>query len=299
MFRRRTPPNRTGEQENPFLLSFSDLMASLLAVFILTLIVTLIQLEHRKDELDKEREKIKLSLAELLGSLEEIQKVQDSIARSLEGVSRQERSLTAMLEGIQSDLKDRGVTVLIAENGTVLRIPEQQLQFALGKYEVPEIYKDATLAIGKALLNALARDENRALLDTVFLEGHTDSVANSREMGNWGLSTYRAISLWDYWTGAKGVVPELKELKTLPLKPGESNKLLISVSGYSDTRSTHGLLLRDGLKPDRPEDRRIDIRFTLTSSEKENIEKLQDNVQHLMQSTAGLINKLKGDNDGD
>jgi flagellar motor protein MotB len=300
MFRRRQKPKKAGEGENPFLLTFSDFMASLLAIFILVLIVTLIELEKKKDALRKQEEALKkqvdaitVTKGELLKSLEEIQKFQGSIAISLEGVSLRERALSVMLKGIQDDLKERGIEIVLAENGTVLRIPEQQLQFALGKYEIPLAHTGPASAIGQALFQALSKAENRTLLDTVFVEGHTDSVPNSREMGNWGLSTYRAISLWNFWTDKPGELAELKSLRTLPADPKIPAKLLISVSGYADTRSTHGLLDGLTLKNDRAEDRRIDIRFTLVSSEKQSLEGLRGILKAMSDKTNSLIEKLK------
>lgn len=300
MFRRRQKPKKAGEGENPFLLTFSDFMASLLAIFILVLIVTLIELEKKKDALRKQEEALKkqvdaitVTKGELLKSLEEIQKFQGSIAISLEGVSLRERALSVMLKGIQDDLKERGIEIVLAENGTVLRIPEQQLQFALGKYEIPLAHTGPASAIGQALFQALSKAENRTLLDTVFVEGHTDSVPNSREMGNWGLSTYRAISLWNFWTDKPGELAELKSLRTLPADPKIPAKLLISVSGYADTRSTHGLLDGLTLKNDRAEDRRIDIRFTLVSSEKQSLEGLRGKLKAMSDKTNSLIEKLK------
>ena len=289
MFYHRLESAKSGEDENPFLLSFSDLMASLLAIFILVLIVTLV-------ELDKRREELRLSKQELIDSLVDIQQVQDGIVNSLAGVSQREHSLAAMLEGIQKDLKGQGVQVVIAENGTVLRIPEQQLQFALGKYDIPAAHIGPANMIGRALQQALQRPENRRLLDTVFIEGHTDSVSNSKAMGNWGLSTYRAISLWHFWTQTPGELSDLKNLYTIPSEPAQQAKPLISVSGYSDTRSTHGLVEGLGLKDDRPEDRRIDIRFTLVSSDKQDLEGLQENLKRMSDKTNALINSLKSIN---
>jgi flagellar motor protein MotB len=293
MFRRRQITKKSGEGENPFLLTFSDFMASLLAIFILVLIVTLIELEKKKDDLRKQEDEISVAKDELLKSLEDIQKVQDNIAGSLQGVSLRERALSVMLEGIQKDLAQRGIEIVLAENGTVLRIPEQQLQFALGKYEIPPAHTRPASAIGQALLQALSKAENRTLLDTVFVEGHTDSVPNSREMGNWGLSTYRAIALWNFWTNEPGELVALKNLHTLPTDPKTSAKPLISVSGYADTRSTHGLLAGQQLKDDRSEDRRIDIRFTLVSSEKQSLEGLRENMNQMREKTDALIQKLK------
>ena len=293
MFRRRKITKKAGEGENPFLLTFSDFMASLLAIFILVLIVTLIELEKKKDALRKREDEISIAKEDLLKSLEDIQKVQDSISSSLQGVSQRERALMGMLEGIQKELKERGIEVVLAENGTVLRIPEQQLQFALGKYEIPPAHTGPASVIGQALLQALSKAENQTLLDTVFVEGHTDSVPNSREMGNWGLSTYRAISLWNFWTDKPGELSALKVLRTLPADPKTPAKPLISVSGYADTRSTHGLLDGQSLKNDRPEDRRIDIRFTLVSSEKQSLEGLRENMKQMREKTDVLIRKLK------
>jgi flagellar motor protein MotB len=293
MFSRRKPSKSTPADENPFVLSFSDLMASLLAIFILALIVTMLELQKRKEELLREQDKIKITLVELIGSLQEIQTIQTSIASALDGVSQRERSLTAMLEGIQKDLKERGVEVIVAENGSVLRIPEQGLSFALGEYEIPPVVEPNAKAIGQALAHALEQEKNRRMLDTVFLEGHTDGVQNSREMGNWGLSTYRAISLWNYWTLEPGELSQMKELHNLPSNSEQRPRPLISVSGYADTRSTHPPEIAAGMKPDRPEDRRIDIRFTLAASEKKNLEDLQGDLKAMKGKTDGLIEKLK------
>ena len=285
MFRRRQIPKKLEEGENPFLLTFSDFMASLLAIFILVLIVTLIELKKKKDT-------VTIAMEELVEALNEIQRVQEKIAIALQSVSLREGSLAGMLRGVQNELTEQGIKVVLAENDTVLRIPEQQLQFALGKYEVPPVHSSSANIIGRALLNALSKPENRALLDTVFVEGHTDSVPNSREMGHWGLSTYRAISLWNFWTEKSGELSGLKTLRTAPADPNVAPKPLISVSGYADTRSTHGLIDGLSLKNERSEDRRIDIRFTLVSSEKQSLEGLQGEIKQMRAKTDDLVSKL-------
>jgi flagellar motor protein MotB len=293
MFARRKPVKSSAGEENPFVLSFSDLMACLLAIFILALIVTMLELQKRKEELLREQEKIKITLVELVDSLQEIQTIQSNISSALDGVSQRERSLSAMLDGIQKDLKERGVEVIVAENGSVLRIPEQGLSFALGKYDIPTAFEPNAKAIGEALAHAMEQESNRRMLDTVFIEGHTDAVQNSREMGNWGLSAYRAISLWNYWTLKPGELSRMKDLHNLPSNPEQRPRRLVSVSGYAETRSTHSPEIAAALKPDRPEDRRIDIRFTLSASEKKNLEDLQDDLKAMKSKTDALIDKLK------
>ncbi len=286
MFRRTITLPLKKDEDNPFLLSFSDLMAGMLAIYILVLIVTLVELEKRREEL-------RISKKELIASLEGIQKIQDEIRLSISGVVKREQALVLMLREIQDDLKKRGIEVIIAENLKVLRIPEEQLHFALGEYSIPIEHKESANAIGEVLLKSLKQDKNRSLLDTVFVEGHTDSVPNNRAMGNWGLSTYRAISLWKFWTESPGKMSELRELRTISPDSNQFEKLLISVSGYADTRSTHDHLNGIKLKDDRSEDRRIDIRFTLVSSEKRDLKRLQDSLGKLRDQTANIIQKLK------
>jgi len=302
------------EEENPFLISFSDLMASLVAIFILALIVMMIQLHLKQQELIKketaadlmtermeaeaerkarETERLQLSLIKLRMNLEEIQKTQNAIDSALDGVGLRERNLTALLEGIQKELKDKGIEVIVSENGSVLRIPERALSFGLGSHTIDGDFHSAANAIGDALLLALRRQENLELLDTVFIEGHTDDVPNRKDMGNWGLSAYRAISLWKFWTETPGQCVELQDLKTVdrPFDPG--GKPLISVSGYAETRPTGLFSTNSEGQRGNAADRRIDIRFTLASAEKQNLEELKNKMSEMKSMTQSLIDQLK------
>jgi hypothetical protein len=65
------------------------------------------------------------------------------------------------------------------------------------------------------------------------------------------------------------------------------------VSGYAETRSTHPPEIALTMRPDRPEDRRIDIRFTLAASEKKHLEDLQGDLKAMKGKTDALIDKLK------
>ena len=271
MFRKKpTDSKKVGEEENPFLLSFSDLMASLLAIFILALVVMMIKLKE---------------------SLTEIQQAQNAVASALEGVGLREKSLRGMLEDIQHDLKEQGVEVMVSDTG--LHIQEKGLSFELNRFEIQDRYKPAADLIGAALLRALRDESNRKILDTVFIEGHTDSVPNRREMGNWGLSTYRAISLWLYWTETPGTYAELKSLKSLAQ---EKERPLISISGYADTRPLSWEMEKAKIVSEigNPADRRIDIRFTLASQEKKDLSELQEPFQKMRTETDHLINMLEG-----
>lgn len=320
MFRRPShSEQKNGEEENPFLLSFSDLMASLLAIFILALVVMMIQLHlqkrkleedrknmvvirvqyeqmlKEKEALESERQRIRIVLEELRKSLSEIEITQSEVARALEGVGLREKNLEGILVGIQKDLRTQGVEVLVAENGTVLRIPEDALSFKLSEFTIQDQFRKSADIIGATLLKSLENDKNRELLDTVFIEGHTDSVPNRQAMGNWGLSTYRAISLWLHWTDDPGRFAKLKSIKTAVREQGAIERPLISTSGYADTRPADlamvGIAHPNGVG--NPADRRIDIRFTLASSEKKDLGELKGQLDSMRTKTSGLIQMLR------
>jgi flagellar motor protein MotB len=112
-------------------------------------------------------------------------------------------------------------------------------------------------------------------------------------MGNWGLSTYRAISLWLYWTETPGAYAELKRIRSLAQ---DKERPLISISGYADTRPIGLGLVREGSSVEigNPADRRIDIRFTLASQEKKDLSELQVPFQKMRSETDNLIKMLEG-----
>lgn len=289
MFRRRQIPKKAGEGENPFLLTFSDFMASLLAIFILVLIVTLIELDKKKKILNDQQAEMSVKRDKLIASLRDIEKIQQRISGSLRGVSNREQVLKGILEGIKEQLgKSKSpIPIEIVENNTVLRIPGK-LVFETNEHSIQN--KETANEIGEALLYALSQEQNRAILDTVFIEGHTDSQTNKSEMGNWGLSAYRAISLWNLWTGNESSLTALKSLRS-----ADNSKWLIAVSGYAERRPTSGILDPQVLidQPNRQEDRRIDIRFTLMSEEKQSLEELQGSMHEVEEKMKALIFELE------
>src|SRR5699024_4315938 len=103
--------------------------------------------------------------------------------------------------GISQRLADKGITVDVSDDQSILSIPTEQIGFAASSYDIPDSSQDVALTIGKEIGEALRADGVLDAIDTVFVEGHTDNRAFSglEGGGNWGLSTFRAISLWQVW----------------------------------------------------------------------------------------------------
>lgn len=234
LFKRPPPAPASADDENPYLLSFSDIMAGLLAIFILALITLMIRLDQQADKAQQTREQVEQALAEL---------------------AQMEQLRRELLKEVERRLEKRKIRVEISDNHSVLRIPEAQLHFASGRYEIsPEQGRTVTL-IGRVLEDALLRARRLQFIDTIFIEGHTDSQPMSySEMGNWGLSSYRAIAVWKHWTESPG------ELKSFLKMKNRHGKPLFSVSGYAETRR---VVMPDHDAEARRRNRRIDLRFTM------------------------------------
>lgn len=234
--------NSNVDEENPYWMSFSDLMSALLVIFILATVALIIELTQKS-------EKIEASIQEL---------------------QRAEEARRNILVDIKEELAKQNIHVEIVENDTVLRIPESTLSFESGKDTLPENEKTQTevAAIGDALHKAITKQERWKYLDTVFVEGHTDSVnIGYRGKGNWGLSTDRAVSIWKLWQEKNTLMPKLNELKNF------NDQLLFSVSGYADTRRID---LFEQSETQRARNRRIDIRFTVKKPKLEDYKKAKD-----------------------
>lgn len=216
------------DEENPYWMSFSDMMSALLVIFILAAVILILQLMERQKDFDQ-----KVSL------LEQAEQVRRTI-----------------LDEAVDELRQRGIKVEVSENHTVLRIPNALLGFDTGAYEVLPRYQPTALEIGEVINKVISKEHRVNFLDTIFIEGHTDNrpYNNAQIKGNWGLSTFRAISLWQFWSSE---LPEAERLNRLNNQDGDP---LFSVSGYGETRPVND---QQSSEDDYRLNRRIDIRFTI------------------------------------
>lgn len=230
------------DEENPYWISFSDLMSALLVIFILAAVALIIELTQRTQDID--------------AGIEELKKAEQA---------RQD-----ILNEVREDLAKQNIKVEIADNETVIRIPEETLSFKSGEDLIPEGMLDAVKHIGMVLHTAIMKNDRFSYLDTVFIEGHTDSEPITRgkywTKGNWGLSADRAITVWKLWKEDLILEPSLNELKN------HSGEKLFSVSGYAATRRVE---LDESTPELRAKNRRIDIRFTVKRPSIEDLEKIK------------------------
>ncbi|MGO3089759.1 MAG: OmpA/MotB family protein [Galactobacter sp.] len=251
--RQRRSADPSSDEPN-YWMSFTDLMAGLVFVFILAIAALMVQLVQAQQDVKSQQRDF-------------TQKTQD-FSRQVDDLSQAEDMRHEMLIDIKNDLAKQGIQVIVAQNGSVISIPSDLLGFEKGQYDIEGGYKTVSLKIGTAIAESLRSDERRKYLDTVFVEGHTDS-ANFEGLegtGNWGLSTFRAISLWRLWDED---LPKDHRLDSMTRADGEP---LFSVSGYGQTRPIEQDQSTD---TGAAKNRRIDIRFTIVRPDSDQLRKIE------------------------
>jgi len=238
------------DEENPYWISFSDLMSALLVIFILAALALIIELTQKTDSIDE--------------SIKELQKAEQA---------RQD-----ILNEVKEQLAKQNIEVVIADNETVIRIPEETLSFKSGQDLIPDQMIESVKSIGTILHIAIMKNDRFKYLDTVFVEGHTDSVpikfGKYWTKGNWGLSADRAITVWKLWSEELELTPSLNELMN------HSEENLFSVSGYAATRRVQ---LIEKTPEQRAKNRRIDIRFTVKRPSIEDLENIKPKADKQLQ----------------
>ncbi|GBU09475.1 chemotaxis protein MotB [Gammaproteobacteria bacterium] len=272
MRKRLTQSTYNADEENPYWVSFSDLMAALLVIFILASIILIIELTQKTHDFDAN--KIKADAAELALQLAlqtariELEDKKQKVEEGIDALKNAERARQEILYETKEELKKHNIIIEVADNDTVLRIPEKVLTFASGDDKIPadEETQNAVKTIGRSLHQAILKNNRFIYLDTVFIEGHTDSQPIYYQgKGNWGLSTNRAISIWSAWQNDLNLEPKFVEMRNT------FGQTLFSVSGYAATRRVQ---LDETTPEQRERNRRIDIRFTVKNPSISNLEEI-------------------------
>jgi flagellar motor protein MotB len=189
----------------------------------------------------------------------------DKFDAMLSSLGTGEQVRVEMVGEIREALAAKGIRVEVDPASSVLRVPVDLLGFDSGSSDILPQHQRNALIIGQVVADELLKDNRYKLLDTVFVEGHTDDVPMDRLFGgNWGLSANRAISLWRLWDD--------KLPQDLGALQGHSGERLFSVSGYADTRPVS---VKQTTDRQRAANRRIDIRFTEHRLSEEEITKIR------------------------
>jgi flagellar motor protein MotB len=172
-----------------------------------------------------------------------------------------------LLEELQLALKNDGVTVHIDIMNGVLRLPEEVL-FSRGEYQLAENGKQTLQRLAKHLSVLLPR--YACITDSApALGGAGTCLAD-----NWALSACRATTVFIELTSNQEVLARLENDRTLStmgevLQNGTNeNEKLLGVSGYADHRPVS--------TEDMAANRRIDLRFIMSTPDPEEAERFRN-----------------------
>lgn len=220
-------------QSDPFNLSISDLMAAMLAIFILALISVIIVYKEGADNLTRVNE-------------------------------QRSEVLTAIHNDLNQETKKK---VILDEKNGILRIETDETSsntdklpklgaeavFNRGESKLTPTGESIVKDIGKSILaikNDKKYESNWKVVDTIMIEGHTDSVPLQQgNRTNLDLSTERASYTWKFMD--RNMDNALSKLHNF------EGKKLFSIAGYGEQRP---LLENDTTNG---KNRRIEIRFII------------------------------------
>lgn len=297
------PGGEPVEEEGSYLVSVSDLMVGLLFVFLLMLMAFALQYRVQQEAFQHQAEREQTLLRQknselerqLLALSEERQRVVGALKAEIDAyevaLRKAQTTRLAMLTSLRDRLRQDGVLVEIDAGNGVLRLPDAVLFQSLSA-----LLSDAPVAPGRLSPREIVRRLARAMaeivpcyavaassvlacpasaspvLDSVFIEGHTDQrpiAPGSRFSDNYDLSAARALSTYRALLADQ---PELREIRNA------NGERLFGLSGYG---------------PDRPvsvaEDeaafaanRRIDVRFLLAAPSAARMDRLRDSLDAIL-----------------
>ncbi|WP_068088983.1 OmpA/MotB family protein [Polycladidibacter stylochi] len=286
------------ESENYFV-SMTDMMVGILFIFIIMLMVFALQFQEQTDTSETK-------LSEILERIEDVTKklsnLQDEIDVRLTALNASRQKRTQLLVDIEQELKAVGLEVQIDPENGVLRLTENAIHFASNQSILDRVAKKNVEKVSRVLAKVLPSYTScintggvesckelppGGAIDTVFIEGHTDSQGSDTEAGdkrNWQLSTERAVSTYRALLTA---APTLRSL----MNP--DRKQILSVSGYASTRPIPGTEKASLDRASRAQtllrNRRIDIRFVMQVDPTDRLNK----VLKLTRDMQGEIEVLK------
>jgi chemotaxis protein MotB len=259
-----------GEGENYFV-SMTDMMVGMLFIFIIML-MSFALLFRQQTDATKATQTSKIEHAnDIEARLTELEK---RITQQINRVREATLLRQNLLRDIDALLRRENLIVQVDESNGVLRLTEDTIRFQQNDANLNERARQNVGKIARVLARVLpayvscaraqpfvaCQNQANASIETVFIEGHTDTVGQDEQ--NWTLSAQRAANTYRELTT---VARELRQIRN------RSNQEILSISGYSSTRPIDPANTPAAWEKNR----RIDLRFVMDTDVTEGLEQIQ------------------------
>lgn len=234
--------HESDNEETTYWLSYSDMMAALLLVFVLIISFTMLQAKKQYEEKEKQLEAQQTMLDEQQQIMEDQQKQLDKVI----GVRS---DLAAALKN-EFDGTDLKVSVDPSTGAITL---DSSILFDVDKCDIKETGQTFLEGFLPRYIGVLLKPEFKQYISEIIIEGHTDTDGDY--MHNLKLSQDRALSVAKFCVMDDSTVLNLDERSEI--------RPILTANGRSDSDPIYGA---DGAV-DKAASRRVEFKFRLTDEE--------------------------------
>jgi flagellar motor protein MotB len=272
------------EEDENYFVSMTDMMVGILFIFIIMLMVFALNFQQQTDETEALSQDQIEQLERANELARQIAELRVQIESEITELNKADQARAEMLETIRDRLDAVGLEVTIDADTGVLRLTEEAVRFASSSAELDATAARNVEAVARVLTDVLPRysacapgavcDQSSGyVLETVFIEGHTDSQGSDDT--NWQLSTERAVNTYRH------IVENYRQLRDLRNSTGSE---VLSVSGYAYTRP----VVAEVDANTRLVNRRIDLRFVMEADRRQRLDEVLKLLDHMEQKVNDL-----------
>ena len=254
---------RSNDEETSYWLSYSDMMAALLLIFVLIISFTMLQSKRQYEE--KEREL--LAQQNVIGEQQEqLDQQQEQLDEQKDIVSQQQEQMQTQQEQLDKiiGIKSALITALRDEfDGSELKVSvdsqtgaitfDASVLFDKGKYEIKDEGKNFLDQFLPRYFSVLLKKDFHQYISEIMIEGHTDTTADY--LYNLELSQQRALSVAKYCLDEKS--------SSIPKDQIERLQKIMTANG----RSFSNPIYKQDATIDMDASRRVEFKFRLIDEE--------------------------------
>ena len=254
---------KSNDEETSYWLSYSDMMAALLLIFVLIISFTMLQSKRQYEEKERELLSQQNVIGEQQEQLEQQKKAMESQKKIVEQQKEQMASQQAQLDkiiGVKSNLisalKDEfdGSDLSVSVDSQTGAITfDASVLFDKGKYEIKDEGKNFLDQFLPRYFSVLLKNDFHQYISEVIIEGHTDTTADY--LYNLELSQQRALAVAKYCLDEKSSSVSKDQIEQL--------QKIMTANGRSFSNPVYN---SDG-SIDMDASRRVEFKFRLKDEE--------------------------------